>query len=182
MAVGDFDRENLSIVVNNVKSGVVPSQWLYYNDGDGTVTAAGFITDYRVLVGDQVDSLSDDYTTIVRYRVSAVTAGAATLIAGGNTTYSEGGLQSLSGAGAVNVTTGTTLWTTTGANAGTLADGVAGQRKIVKVVVDGGAGTLTPTNFGDNATMTFTEVNDVVELIFDGTDWWVVSNSGVVIG
>jgi len=177
-----FNRENLSIVVNNVKSGIVPSQWLFWNESTDTVTAAGFIVDKRVLVGDQVDVLSADFTAVVRYRVSAVSAaGAATLVAGANTTYSEGGIQLLTGAGAINVTTGTTLWTTNGANAGTLADGVSGQRKIIKVVVDGGAGTLTPANLGDGTTLTFTEVNDACELLFDGTNWWVIANSGVVV-
>lgn len=176
-----FNRDNLSIVVNNIKSGVVPSLWLYYNDGDDTVTTAGFFTDYRLRVGDQIDVLSDDYTTVTRYRVSAVSDGAATVIAGAGTVVAPGGIQELTGAGAVDVITGITLWTTSGSDAGTLADGVEGQRKIVKCVVDGGEGTLTPTNFLDGTDMTFTEVNDAVELVFADGNWNVVANAGVVV-
>lgn len=176
-----FDRENLSIVVNNIKAGVVPSQWVYYNESSDTVTAAGYITDYRVRVGDQVDVLAAAYTSSTRYRVSAVTAGAATLVAATNQVVTAGGVQSLSGAGAVDVVNGITLWTTTGADAGTLADGIEGQRKIIKCVSDGGAGTLTPTNLLDGTTLTFSEVNDAVELVFAGSTWNVVANNGVVV-
>ena len=178
-----FDRENLSIVVNNVKSGEVPTQWMYYDEDGDTVTAAGFFTDLRLNVGDQITVLVAAFTSTALYRVSALpAAGTATVVASGNSTYNPGGLQELTGAGAIDVVNEFTAWTTNGANAGTLADGVAGQRKIVKVVSDGGAGTLTPAHLLDGATLTFTEVNDVCELIFDGTNWNVVSNSGVVVG
>ncbi len=176
-----FDRENLSIVVNNIKAGVVPSQWVYYDESGDTVTAAGYINDIRVRVGDQVDVLAAAYTSTTLYRVSAVTDGAATLVASGNSTYNPGGLQTLTGAGAADVINEVLLWTTSGSDALTLADGVAGQRKIIKVVSDGGEGTLTPSNLLDGSTLTFTEVNDVVELVFDGTNWNVVSNVGVVL-
>ena len=176
-----FDRANLSIVVNNVKKGIVPSHFVFYNEDSDTVTSAGYMTDRSLTVGDQIQVLNAAFTVIALYRVSAVTAGAATLVATSGSTYNPGGLQALSGAGAVDVINEVTLWTTTGSDAGTLADGVAGQRKIVKCVVDGGEGTLTPTNLLDGATLTFTEVNDVVELVFDGTNWNVVSNSGVVV-
>ncbi len=86
--------------------------------------------------------------------------------------------QALSGAGAINVTSGVTYWTTTGADAGTLADGVVGQTKKIIMVVDGGDGTLTPTNFGNGSTITFADVGDAVELSFDGTNWWIVGSHG----
>lgn len=86
--------------------------------------------------------------------------------------------QALSGAGAINVTSGVTYWTTTGADAGTLADGVVGQTKKIIMVVDGGDGTLTPSNFGNGSTITFADAGDAVELSFDGTNWWVVGSQG----
>jgi len=86
--------------------------------------------------------------------------------------------QALSGAGAINVTSGVTYWTTTGADAGTLADGVVGQTKKIIMVVDGGDGTLTPSNFGNGTTITFADAGDAVELSFDGTNWWVVGSHG----
>lgn len=176
-----FNRENLSIVVNNVKSGEVPSQWLYYNDGDDTLTAAGFFTDNRLNVGDQIDAVSDDYKTITRYRVSAASGGDATVLASATSTYNVGGVQTLTGAGAVDVVNEVTILVTTGADALTLADGVTGQRKVIKMKTDGGDGTLTPENLADGTTITFGDVGDVVELVFADSNWQIVANSGAVV-
>jgi hypothetical protein len=92
-----------------------------------------------------------------------------------------GGVQSLSGAGAFNLTTLTTAWTTTAADAGTLADGVVGQLKYVIMVADGGDGTLTPTNLFNGTSITFDAVNDAVLLQFIGTEWHVICNFGATI-
>jgi hypothetical protein len=80
--------------------------------------------------------------------------------------------QALSGAGAINVTTFYTAWTTTGANAGSLADGVVkGQLKKIQMIVDAGDGTLTPTNLAGGTTITFADAGDFAVLAWDGTDW-----------
>lgn len=80
--------------------------------------------------------------------------------------------QALSGAGAVNITTFYTAWTTTGANAGTLADGAQkGQLKKIQMVADAGDGTLTPSNLSGGTTITFADVGDYALLMFDGTNW-----------
>ena len=79
--------------------------------------------------------------------------------------------QALSGAGAVNITSFYTAVTTTGADALTLADGKEGQLKVVKLVVDGGAGTLTPTNLTGGTTITFEDIGDTAELYFTGGSW-----------
>ena len=96
-----------------------------------------------------------------------------------------GSVQALSGPGAVNVTTLTTAFTSTGTgDALTLADGVAGQFKaIVYVAEAAGAdtGVLTPTNFGNGTTITFSAVGNSVLLQFLGTDWWIVSNNGATV-
>lgn len=96
-----------------------------------------------------------------------------------------GSVQALSGPGAVNVTTLTTAFTSTGTgDALTLADGVAGQLKaIVYVAEAAGAdtGVLTPANFGNGTTITFTAVGESVLLQFLGTDWWIVSNNGATV-
>jgi hypothetical protein len=90
--------------------------------------------------------------------------------------------QALSGAGAINVTSYYTAWTTTGANAGTLADGTqAGQRKKIRMVVDAGDGVLTPAHASGFTTITFNDVADVVELIWNGTAWVVIENFGAVV-
>lgn len=80
--------------------------------------------------------------------------------------------QALSGAGAVNVTTYYTAVTTTGADALTLADGTfPGQLKKIKMIVDGGDGTLTPTSLADGTTITFADAGDYVVLRWNGTEW-----------
>lgn len=107
-----------------------------------------------------------------------------TLAVSGNATLSAGLIgskQALSGAGAINVTTLTTAWTTTAADAGTLADGAEGQIKNIVMVADGGDGTLTPTNFGNGTTITFDDVGDSVQLQFLASNWWVLSNNGCTI-
>ena len=75
-----FNRENLTIMTNNVKSGVVPSWYSYWNEASDTVTAAGFFTDYRLVVGDQVLVLAANYAAWLPYKVTAVTSGAATVV------------------------------------------------------------------------------------------------------
>lgn len=77
--------------------------------------------------------------------------------------------QALSGPGAVNITTFYTAWTTTGADAGTLADStIKGHLKKVKMIVDGGDGTLT---FNGTATIVFADAGDYAILMWNGTDW-----------
>ena len=80
--------------------------------------------------------------------------------------------QALSGAGAINITSYYTAWTTTGANAGTLANGAQkGQLKKVQLIVDGGDGTLTPTSLSGGTTITFADVGDYAVLCWNGTAW-----------
>lgn len=88
--------------------------------------------------------------------------------------------QALSGAGAINIVTATTLFTSTGATqALTLADStVAGQRKRVIHIVDGGSGVITQTTGAKLTTgittITFTNVYDWVELEWSGALWNVI--------
>lgn len=91
-----------------------------------------------------------------------------------------GGSQSLSGAGAVDVVNDVTLVTSTGVNALTLADGEAGQRKFIIMIVDAGAATLTPTNLGNGATITFDDVGDCAELIFVNSAWYFIGGTATL--
>ena len=93
-----------------------------------------------------------------------------------------GSIQALSGAGAVNLTDLVTHVTSTGANALTLANGTAGQLKIIRMIVDGGDATLTPTTKTGFTTITFNDVGDVVVLQYVTTlGWMVVSNTGATL-
>jgi hypothetical protein len=96
-----------------------------------------------------------------------------------------GTVQALSGPGAVNITTLTTAFTSTGTgNALTLADGAAGQLKMIVYVAEaagGDTGVLTPTNLGGFTTITFNAIGDSCLLQFIGTDWWVISARGAAL-
>lgn len=89
------------------------------------------------------------------------------------------GSTALSGAGAISITKPLAKWTTTGAQAGTLADGVEGQRLTIIMVVDGGDGTLTPSNLAGGTTITF-DNNDTAELLFASGAWYVLGGTATV--
>lgn len=91
--------------------------------------------------------------------------------------------QALTGAGAINVTTNTTLFTSSGVGqALTLAAGTAlGQRKrVIHTVRGGGTGTgvITPAAAGNLATATLTALRDWVEFEWSGAAWNVVGWGG----
>ena len=108
------------------------------------------------------------------------TTGAITV----GTSYSNiitGSVHSLAGPGAVNLTDLITEVSTTGADALTLANGSAGQVKIITMVADGGDGTLTPTTLAGGTTITFNDVGDGVVLVYGTAGWVVVGNNGATI-
>jgi len=91
--------------------------------------------------------------------------------------------QSLSGAGAVDITSAVTKVTTTGTDALTLADGQAGQIKVIIMIVDGGDGTLTPTTLLGGTTITFADAGDAVILLWVATLGWVrIAQGGPGVG
>ena len=93
-----------------------------------------------------------------------------------------GGVQSLSGAGAVDITNMVTSLTTTGASqALTLADGAAGQLKVITHTVDGGSAVLTPTTKIGFSTITFTAVGDTATLVYTSAGWAIIGSRGVTI-
>ena len=89
-----------------------------------------------------------------------------------------GSYDEMSGAGAITLLTETTYLTTTGSNALTLADGVEGQIKRVVHAVDGGAGTITPTNLSgsapNSASVALTTAGDTVTFQFLKGNWWII--------
>jgi len=93
-----------------------------------------------------------------------------------------GTVQALSGAGACSLDTLITEVTSTGAEAITLANGVAGQMKIITMVVDGGDSTLTPATFSDGTTAVFGDAGDSLVLVYHNTiGWKAVVNNGTTI-
>ncbi len=89
-------------------------------------------------------------------------------------------VQTLTGAGAVNLIDITTHVVTTGVDALTLADGVAGQTKYIVMKTDGGAGTLTPSNLGNGSTITFDDVGDSAHLYFTNDAWHFMGGSATL--
>ena len=82
-----------------------------------------------------------------------------------------------SGATALSLVVNTHFFdTTTGAQTGTLADGEEGQKKFLKMTVDGVADmVITPTHFANGTTITFDDVGDSIELLFLGGTWHTLS-------
>lgn len=92
-----------------------------------------------------------------------------------------GAVQALSGAGAVNLTDPITAVTSTGTDALTLANGTAGQVKIIVMVVDGGDATLTPTTPLGYSTIVFDAVGDSVTLVYTSAGWAVAGVNGATV-
>ena len=93
-----------------------------------------------------------------------------------------GGVESKSGAGALSLTHLITEVTSTGTDALTLANGTAGQVKIITMIVDGGDATLQPATFHDGTSILFDAVGESVVLVYHNTiGWKAVSVSGATI-
>ena len=148
------------------------------------------IADGKTLTANNSITLAGADATVMTFPSTSATIArtdaAQTFI--GNQTFSNaiiGAVQALSGPGAVNVTQLTTAFTSTGTgDALTLADGVAGQLKMIVYVAEAAGadtGILTPTNLGAGTTITFNDVGDSVTLQFIGTDWWVIGLRGAVV-
>ena len=76
-----YNVQNLTTQSGNMKNGVVPSFWTFWNEDTDTVTGADYFDDKRLVVGDIVQVLSADFTALIFYRVSAVSAnGEATVL------------------------------------------------------------------------------------------------------
>lgn len=118
--------------------------------------------------------------TVVEAKAAAAEMGVIAIEESFGDYIPSGAQQSLSGAGAINVTAYSTMWTTTGAQAGTLADGTrVGQLKEIMLTVDGGDGTLTPANFADGTTITFSNIGDMVLLRWTVDGWTVLKRGNV---
>ena len=91
--------------------------------------------------------------------------------------------QALTAAGAVNITTAVTTIASSAAIALTLANGNAGQIKIITMITDGGTATLTPTTLNGYTTIAFDTDGDSCILYYAGATpgWCVIANQGCVL-
>ena len=93
-----------------------------------------------------------------------------------------GDVQQISGPGAISLDTLITEITTTGTDdAYSLADGILGQIKIIAMVGDGGDAILTPTTFATGTTITFSNANDNITLLFTSNGWLNTANQNATI-
>jgi hypothetical protein len=158
-----------------VAGGVITAGDRLKPDADGAAVTAAIGEVYSAVADANATAGQNCKVTVTTERVYANEAGFAGVLV---TTQ-----QALSGAGAINVTTYFTAWTTTAAQAGTLANGTfTGQRKAIQLVTDGGDGTLTPTSLSGGTTIVFSNVGDRVELVWNGTAWVVVERVNVATG
>lgn len=69
-----------------------------------------------------------------------------------------------------------TLDTTAGATTQTLAAStIVGQVKKIQMIVDGGDDVVTVTSLSGGTTITFADVGDVAELMWNGTNWIAIA-------
>jgi hypothetical protein len=163
---------NGTVDINGVANGLILDA-----DGDTHISAP---TNNQIDIGI---GGADDFT----FTANTFNVLAGSTIAGPTSTFGTfipiTSQQALSGAGAINVTSWYTAWTTTGTNAGTLADGVVkGQIKKIQMIVDGGDGTLTPSNLVGGTTITFADAGDYVVLYFNGSAWVMIEAGNAADG
>jgi hypothetical protein len=85
---------------------------------------------------------------------------------------------------AIDVSTSVThINTTAGAHAGSMADGVNGQIKVITMIVKGGSNNsvVTPTNLTAGTQITFDAVGDTATCIFTNSSWVVIALNGAVV-
>ena len=98
----------------------------------------------------------------------------------GRTVLAES-LQTLTGAGAVGLTTDATHIVTTGTDALTLADGTAGQWKVIVAKdISSGVGTLTPTNLANGTSAAYDTDGDSGLFYFTNSAWHFMGGSVVI--
>ena len=152
-------------------------------DVSSTAQVAGSVVKFvgsAITTGNVVDIVGAAVTTGAALNITAAAGGVAIKTTAG--IRIEAGTSTLSGAGAIPITQPIAEWTTGAADAGTLADGVEGQRLTIILVTDGGDGTLTPANGGGYSTITFADAGDACDLLFTNGNWYVTGIGGLAPG
>lgn len=83
---------------------------------------------------------------------------------------------------AANLALTTSYFSTSGAETGTLAAGVAGQVKVFAMFADSGDMVITVTNAGwkssGTGTITFNDIGDACTLMYINSKWFCIGNNG----
>ena len=173
MNIVDFGR-----VYAICEDGCVPGDAVFYRHTTGTGTTIGaFRTDADTATADEVNGATWETTAsaggiaIINFRTGA--SGVAPL-----TLFDD----HVALATATTLLTQATLYdTTAGATTSTLADGLEGQEKTLRMAVDGGDMVVTPANLFDATSLIFASVNDTCLLRFIDGAWHVISIDGAVL-
>ena len=95
--------------------------------------------------------------------------------------FQGGSATAIAASGAIPITTlYSSLDSSGGALAMTLADGTVGQMKVIKCDTAGNNAVVTPEHFKDGTTITFDAANEVALLVFDGTNWCLIYTDATV--
>ena len=139
-----------------------------------TATTAGLVADLAHIVTDVATNPTNKKVTLLNFFNKVPTF----------LGFSGTGIQAYTSAtSAVTATGGLILVTTPGtATTPALANGVAGQMVTFVLDVDGGGNSIiTPATLSGGASVTLTDVEDSVSLVFTTTRGWVITGmaSGV---
>lgn len=154
------------------------------------VTPGTAAANKAVVLGGSGEIATITTATITNLTTTAVTLGATALGSTGaelnSRTDDSAMVDTLSGAGAISTGVAYTALTTTGANALTLAAPTKPAFiKVIKMVTDGGDGTLASTNIvgqsSGTTSITFNDVGDTLVLVSDTAagKWIVLKEYGV---
>ena len=167
------------------------------NVGAANVNSSNLIATGQVVATGNVSGATGDFTSVEGDTITdgtlSINAGAITGATSGafSTTLTAGsivttggitaGIQTISGPGAINLTTLYTELTTTGADAFSLANGAAGQIKIITLLVEGGNATITPTTFSNGTSITMDAANDSVTMIYGTNGWQIIAAQAITV-
>jgi len=181
------DESDLAITEGNILIG----------DSSGLGVELDASTDKQIIVGDGTTAasvaLSGD-VTITNAGVATVSAatGAFSVALAGMTSSISNSIVPLFISSAATTTTDTaavvltstfTNLVTTTASVPTLADStLKGQFKKVQFITDVGDAVLTPTTLNGGTTITFADIGDTAELMWDGSGWQVLALYNVADG
>jgi hypothetical protein len=141
---------------------------------NGTLVGSAQGAHTGTLTGDITGSVFSDDSSMMIDGISGTIVGPISKIVGD--------VQQISGPGAISLDTLITEITTTGTDdAYSLADGILGQIKIIAMAGDGGDAILTPTTLATGTTITFSDVNDNITLLFTSNGWLNTANQNATI-